>query len=113
MTRVIFDDAINLGVILPNKTSYQIGSVFEVPQGEVVQLIAYNGDTSGAITFTLSFSGGLSRTIAIFATLLPVLLYLYIWYLKITFKLIRKGLLAHTFFLGFKLGFEAIFCNYC
>ncbi len=78
MSRVIFDDAISLGVILPNKTRYQLKSVYEVPKGEIVTLVAFNGDTSGAITFTLSFSAGLSRTVTLLLTLLPLLLYLYI-----------------------------------
>lgn len=52
VARVIFDDALTLGVDM----SYNLGSVYVVPQGQTKTITVYNGDTSGAITFTLAFS---------------------------------------------------------
>lgn len=53
VARVVFDDALTLGVDL---NGYKVGEVHVVPLGEKQTITVYNGDTSGAITFTLAFS---------------------------------------------------------
>lgn len=53
VSRVVLDDALTLGVELGD---YKIGEVHTVKQGTTKKIIVYNGDTSGAITFTLAFS---------------------------------------------------------
>jgi hypothetical protein len=53
VARVVFDDALTLGVEL---SDYTIGDVYDIEKGKTKKIIVYNGDTSGAITFTLAFS---------------------------------------------------------
>jgi hypothetical protein len=53
VARVVLDDALTLGVEIDD---YKIGDVYDVDQGKTKKIIVYNGDTSGAITFTLAFS---------------------------------------------------------
>jgi hypothetical protein len=53
VARVVFDDALTLGVDLKG---YTVGTEYVVPLGTKKTITAYNGDTSGAITFTLAFS---------------------------------------------------------
>jgi len=50
--RVILDDVLTLGV----EIDYKIGDVYLVPKGNKKTIRVFNGDTSGAITFTLAFS---------------------------------------------------------
>ena len=66
---VIFDDSTTLGVIAWE--DYRVGNALNVKQGEQRDIIAFNGDSSGAITFTLSFSNAkaLAAGILAFATL--------------------------------------------
>ena len=53
VARVIFNDAITLGVEVDD---YEIGDVIDINKGKKRDIVVYNGDTSGAITFTLNFS---------------------------------------------------------
>jgi hypothetical protein len=58
VAHVIFDDSTTLGVNIAGSTSvYRVGTALTVELGETKDIVAYNGDSSGAITFTLSFSG--------------------------------------------------------
>lgn len=52
VARVVFDDALTLGVEIDD---YTIGKMHTVKEGQSKKIIVYNGDTSGAITFTLAF----------------------------------------------------------
>lgn len=52
VARVILDDALTLGVDM----DYTMGKIIVVNPGDKKTITVYNGDTSGAITFTLSFS---------------------------------------------------------
>lgn len=67
MARVVFDDAVNLGV---DRDGYRIGRVIDVPLGEKVDIVAYNGDTTGPITFTLGFSD--ATFLSVMSFLLPI-----------------------------------------
>lgn len=49
---MVLDDALTLGVDM----NYKVGDVYVVNRGEKKTITVYNGDTSGAITFTLAFS---------------------------------------------------------
>ena len=53
VARVIFDDSTTLGVQVEN---YKIGSVITVEPGQKKEFVVFNGDSSGSITFNLSFS---------------------------------------------------------
>lgn len=73
--RVVFDDALTLGVEIDD---YRIGDVHTVKEGKQEKIIVYNGDTSGAITFTLAFKED-SRVMALgFLALLSLLGFIYL-----------------------------------
>ena len=61
VAHVVFDNALTLGIQID---SYRIGNVIDVSQGQTKTITVYNGDTSGAITFTLAFSSALSGIVA-------------------------------------------------
>eukprot|EP00347_Sterkiella_histriomuscorum_P021894 403332395 len=59
LARVVLDDALTLGVDM----DYNVGDVYLVKQGEKKTITVFNGDTSGAITFTLAFSQAMQQVI--------------------------------------------------
>jgi len=80
VARVVLDDALTVGAIANNEY-LKIGTVRDVEQGQKLTLFAYNGDTSGSITFTLAFRNAwfnlsLVSAIAVFAVSVMTLGYL-------------------------------------
>lgn len=57
VARVVMDDALTLGAVA-NGEYLKIGQVLDVENGKT-SVFAYNGDTSGSITFTLAFRNAL------------------------------------------------------
>jgi hypothetical protein len=53
IARVVLDDSVTLGALSGSKV-IKVGEIFEVPKGQTKTILAYNGDTSGSITFTLA-----------------------------------------------------------
>ena len=51
---MVLDDSVNLGALSGIK-EIKVGEIDEVPKGQTKTILAYNGDTSGYITFTLAF----------------------------------------------------------
>ena len=54
VARVVLDDSVTLGALSGSK-DIKVGEIVEVPKGQTKTILAYNGDTSGSITFTLAF----------------------------------------------------------
>ena len=54
IARVVLDDSVTLGALSGSK-EIKVGEIVEVPKGQTKTILAYNGDTSGSITFTLAF----------------------------------------------------------
>ena len=54
-----------------------MGTPITVPQGETRTFTVYNGDSSGTITFTLSFSGAATVVVSTFVSALVVLYQLF------------------------------------
>ena len=72
VARVIFDDASNLGVEIPN---YAIGDVYSVV-GTYEDILLYNAMEEGTVTFTITFSGAFYTTLSSMAVALTTLNYL-------------------------------------
>ena len=60
MARVVLDDSVTLGAVTDNgNKNVKVGEIVVVPRGNKKTILAYNGDTSGSITFTLAFRNAL------------------------------------------------------
>ena len=60
VARVVLDDSVTLGAVTDNgNKDVKIGEIVEVKRGSSKTIFAYNGDTSGSITFTLAFRNAL------------------------------------------------------
>jgi hypothetical protein len=74
VARVVLDDALTLGAYA-NGEYLKIGKVLDIENGKT-SVFAYNGDTSGSITFTLAFRNALQLTvisaIVLFSTLMTI-----------------------------------------
>jgi hypothetical protein len=74
IARVVLDDSVTLGALTDNgNKDIKVGEVVVVNKGNTKTIYAYNGDTSGSITFTLAFRNALQLKGAVLVGLLSAL----------------------------------------
>lgn len=74
IARVVLDDSVTLGALTDNgNKDIKVGEIVVVNKGSTKTIYAYNGDTSGSITFTLAFRNALQLKGAVLLGLLSAL----------------------------------------